>query len=382
MGGINWLISNLVDIEKFIVAGSGVTLTSMSLKLGYDYPPGNLIFLPLGVVGVLVSLLGTLKAIPILEVKFPDLMLKLHKLQVAVSVGLGFCFSLFTRAARNVGPFVESNWDRCEPINITSTFNVSVCEIVGQPDFSFAKYAEENNYSLEDVKGSLEPICYSAGVACAMTAGVIVGGSNGSKFMYNQMVMSRKEELAGKAAGADTTKMRRDALVKKVRGQREADIKEVSKSMHAVAINKLEETALMMEFATGVPMEQHYDLVAHDEIVNKLKKTAEAEDRAGSASRGIASLDDLDEDDPEIDKEKTGKPKRKKTKVVDEEGDQDAKPKQVRGYFLVFCATIRERRDFNREIYGTNRESVTMHREYRWPVLPSRLWQDSSTQRH
>ena len=31
-------------------------------------------------------------------------------------------------------------------------------------------------------------------------------------------------------------------------------------------------------------MEQHYNLIEHDEMVNKLKKTAEAEDRAGSAA--------------------------------------------------------------------------------------------------
>eukprot|EP01052_Picozoa_sp_SAG31_P003342 SAG31_NODE_127_length_23612_cov_39.709863_8_plen_199_part_00 len=36
-----------------------------------------------------------------------------------------------------------------------------------------------------------------------------------------------------------------------------------------------------------------------------------------------------------------------------------------RRYFLVFCATIREIRDFNREKYGTNRESVTLQRQSR-----------------
>ena len=66
------------------------------------------------------------------------------------------------------------------------------------------------------------------------TAGVIVGGSNMAKFMYNQNVMSRKEEQAGKADGGTVAEMRRDAMVKKVRGQREGDIKAVSASMHAV----------------------------------------------------------------------------------------------------------------------------------------------------
>eukprot|EP01052_Picozoa_sp_SAG31_P016321 SAG31_NODE_1076_length_10037_cov_8.357818_8_plen_136_part_00 len=36
----------------------------------------------------------------------------------------------------------------------------------------------------------------------------------------------------------------------------------------------------------------------------------------------------------------------------------------MRGYFLVFVPTIREIRDFNPEIHGTNRESVTMCREH------------------
>eukprot|EP01052_Picozoa_sp_SAG31_P048257 SAG31_NODE_10018_length_1194_cov_2.225571_1_plen_219_part_10 len=34
----------------------------------------------------------------------------------------------------------------------------------------------------------------------------------------------------------------------------------------------------------------------------------------------------------------------------------------VRGVTFSFCATIREMRDFNREIYGTNRESVCINR--------------------
>eukprot|EP01052_Picozoa_sp_SAG31_P025293 SAG31_NODE_2210_length_6179_cov_78.720230_1_plen_439_part_00 len=46
--------------------------------------------------------------------------------------------------------------------------------------------------------------------------------------------------------------------------------------------------------------------------------------------------------------------------------------------FLVFCATIREMRDFNREKYGTNRESVTLQgiglESQRISSMSSRLW--------
>ena len=38
------------------------------------------------------------------------------------------------------------------------------------------------------------------------------------------------------------------------------------------------------------------------------------------------------------------------------------KKKQVRGYFLVFVPTIREIRDFYREMQRTDRESITMCR--------------------
>ena len=110
MGGVNWLVTNLVDMEKFIVAGSGFGLIGMSGKLGMDYPPGNIIFVPLSIVGVLVSGLGILKAIPMLETKYPDVMLKLHKLQLVVCGGLGGSALMFTRAARNVAPFIQDNW--------------------------------------------------------------------------------------------------------------------------------------------------------------------------------------------------------------------------------------------------------------------------------
>jgi hypothetical protein len=39
MGGVNWLVTNLVDMERFILAGSGLGLVGLSGKLGVDFPP-------------------------------------------------------------------------------------------------------------------------------------------------------------------------------------------------------------------------------------------------------------------------------------------------------------------------------------------------------
>ena len=46
-----------------------------------DFPPANLVFLPMAGIGIATAVIGTLKAIPKLEMKFPDLMLKIHKAQ-------------------------------------------------------------------------------------------------------------------------------------------------------------------------------------------------------------------------------------------------------------------------------------------------------------
>jgi hypothetical protein len=200
--------------------------------------------------------------------------------------------------------------DHCQIFNVTKTVNFTVCELVGSPDFSFAKYAEEENFSQQDVVDTITPVCYSCAVACTMCVSVIMGGSNGAwrsrsrarvvagsrtepvsptgaKYMYHQNVMSRQDEAAGQSSGKLTADMRRDAMTKKVRGQREGDIKAASAALMMVKIRVLEEAAMMMEFATGVPMEQHYDLVAHDDIMTQIKKAAEIEDRAGNARLGL-----------------------------------------------------------------------------------------------
>lgn len=77
---------------------------------------------------------------------------------------------------------------------------------------------------------------------------------------YYMTVLSRREEIAAaKATGNDAGSVRRDALTKKVRGQRQADIKAAALAMQRSKVTDLEEAALVMEFATGVSMEQHYE---------------------------------------------------------------------------------------------------------------------------
>ena len=80
---------------------------------------------------------------------------------------------------------------------------------------------------------------------------------------YYKTVISKREEVAlAKANGNNTGGVRRDAFVKRVRGQRQADIQAAALAMQRSKITDLEETALVMEFVTGVSMEQHYECAA------------------------------------------------------------------------------------------------------------------------
>jgi hypothetical protein len=85
--------------------------------------------------------------------------------------------------------------------------------------------------------------------------------------VYYQTILSRREELAAAKASGSPGGVRRDALAQKVRGQRQADIKSAALAMKQSKITELEETALVMEFATGVSMEQHYECVAPNHVL-------------------------------------------------------------------------------------------------------------------
>ena len=70
--------------------------------------------------------------------------------------------------------------------------------------------------------------------------------------------------------------------MKKVRRSQAQNISEVSSRIQATAITTLEENALVMEFATGVPMEEHYDLVAHDDIIKDIAQASVNEQNAAN----------------------------------------------------------------------------------------------------
>eukprot|EP01046_Picozoa_sp_COSAG06_P011012 COSAG06_NODE_618_length_13744_cov_19.800220_4_plen_470_part_00 len=183
-------------------------------------------------------------------------------------------------------PVRHSNWDGCE--------YQYVCDLIQTPNFSFQNYAKTQNLSFGDLTNTMRPLFYASSVSCMSTGLMIAGGSNLAKFMYYKNVLSRREEATAKRQGGDSAgAIRRNALEKKVRQTRQKDIKEVSGEMVHNGVTKLEENALVMEFATGVPMEEHYDLVAHDDIMAEVEKAADRERLQGNAGKGVRDLTNM-----------------------------------------------------------------------------------------
>ena len=50
----------------------------------------------------------------------------------------------------------------------------------------------------------------------------------------------------------------------------------------------------VVHIATGVPMEEHYDLTAHDDLMKDIGKAAATAKRQGDAGRGVAAIPDMD----------------------------------------------------------------------------------------
>ena len=303
----------VVEMEKFFVMGCGSLVLGLGMKLSYDMPAGNFLFVPMGLVGSTTAFLGLIKAVPWFHKKFPDIMYMLHQAQIILCITLGVMFVLFVQLARRAGEFVDNNWEGCE---------YPVCTIPpgskdpwwGNADFSLSYWADKQGMSKEDLKALVQPLFYSAGIANMATCLTILGGSNLAKILYYRDVCSRKEETIALQSGQGQAEVRKSALVKKVRRVREADIKEVQAEMQNSGIVHLEEDALMMEFATAIPMEEHYDLIAHDDLIAQLGDAADTEKLAGDASRGVASLGGIGaglgaaigatgfmEDDPDMD---------------------------------------------------------------------------------
>lgn len=298
MGGMSWLITNIVSMERHILLACGGVLVGMSIKLGLQYPPTLIFFFPMGMIGVATFIFGLIKAIPFFEKKFPDLMHMLHRAQIVLSIALSVIFIGFTHFARNIEPFVTNNWEECQYPDVCPEWLVGNWAPGGTS--SLKAYAADMNLSLTDLVDVLTPIAYGCATAALMTAGVISGGSNLAKFMYYKNVMSRKEEIAALRNGGteNVMAMRQDALVKKVRKQRDHDISAVASSMSSNVVTDLEEKALMMEFATAVAMERHYDLYAHDEMAEQIDKSSSLERLAGDPARGVKAIEDDPDDGP------------------------------------------------------------------------------------
>ena len=271
LGGTSWLIVHLVEMENFFILGSGSIISGVAFKLGSDYPAGNYMFAPLGLVGLTTIGFGALQSVPWFSKKFPDLMFMLHKAQLVLCGCLAFMFVVMISVAREAGQFVEDNWYNC-------SYQI-VCDATGSPNFNL----KDAGFDKEGMEGMIRPMFYAGSMSCLSCLLMLVGGSNLAKYMYYQTILSRREEIAANKSGNDS--VRHQALKKKVRGQRQAEVAAAAAAMRHSKVVELEEAALVMEFATGVAMEQHYDLIAHDEIFANIDKSAavEAQLAAGTA---------------------------------------------------------------------------------------------------
>jgi hypothetical protein len=140
----------------------------------------------------------------------------------------------------------------------------------------YRQYAVEQNLSQDELANLISPMLYAGALSCMMTCLMIVGTSNLATVLYHQKVMTRKEELATLKSGGDPAAARAAALTKKVRRQKEQGLEQTADIMQSMAVIELEENALVMELATGSPMELHYDLVAHDEEMAVIHRSIES----------------------------------------------------------------------------------------------------------
>lgn len=283
LGGYSWLIVHLVEMENFFVLGSGLIISGVGVTMGMEYPAGNYMFGPLAIIGVGTTCFGVLHSLPCLEEKFPDIMYTLHQTQLVLAGALAVMFVGMLTVARSTDTFVVDNWDGCH-YDVVCDYSPGDYAL----NYSLSEYATTHNINREQMVGKLKPMLYASAMSCLTSLIMLLGGSNLAKYAYYMTIMSRKEELAAAAAGDTVTETRRDALTKKVRGQRQADIKAAARSMRVSAIKDLEESALIMEFATGVSMEQHFDLTAHDEIMAEIDKAAAIESKAAAANDLLA----------------------------------------------------------------------------------------------
>eukprot|EP01046_Picozoa_sp_COSAG06_P011011 COSAG06_NODE_618_length_13744_cov_19.800220_3_plen_202_part_00 len=114
LGGIDWLVVKICEMEKFFVITCGTMILGLSLKLALDYPAGSYMFAPMGSMGCVATFFGLVKAVPFFDRKFPDLLHMLHQAQLVVCAGLGVMFVVLLQAARDAEGFVE----RCVNVHV------------------------------------------------------------------------------------------------------------------------------------------------------------------------------------------------------------------------------------------------------------------------
>ena len=107
LGGMDWLVVKICDMEKFFVMSCGTLISGLALKLSLDYPAGSYMFAPMGCMGAIATFFGLVKAMPFFDKKFPDLLHMLHQAQLVVCAGLAFMFIVLLSAARDALGFVE-----------------------------------------------------------------------------------------------------------------------------------------------------------------------------------------------------------------------------------------------------------------------------------
>lgn len=107
LGGIDWLVVKVCEMEKFFVMSCGTLIAGLSIKLSLDYPAGSYMFAPLGCMGSVAAFFGLVKAVPFFDKKFPDLLHMLHQAQLVVCGGLGVMFVILLQSARDATGFVE-----------------------------------------------------------------------------------------------------------------------------------------------------------------------------------------------------------------------------------------------------------------------------------
>lgn len=128
---------------------------------------------PLGLLGGVTTFFGTLHAVPWFEKKFPDLMYTLHKFQLVICAALGVMFVVMVSYSRSAQEFIDQNWNGCQ--------YQTLCELIGEGDWSMQEYAATLNVDRIGMEGILRPMLQASSALCLSCLAMLAGGSNLAK---------------------------------------------------------------------------------------------------------------------------------------------------------------------------------------------------------